>query len=135
MLVVAVQCFVQVGIGAGTCGRIMQVGIECFFHVAGEETLAHEWYEYVPELRFPFLAMRRRFVLKMLEREHMRQLMQQCDEEAIRVQVGIDADAVKRRIRRGIAVIAQHTFALMRDGEVNGIVLKEWRYLLKGAMR
>ena len=135
VLVVAVQCFVQVGIGAGAGGGIVQVGIQCFFHIAGEEALSHKGYEYMPELCLPFLAMWRRFMLKMLECEHMSQLMQQGDEEAIGVQVGINADAVEGRVRHGMAVIAQHTFALMRNGEVNSIGLKEWRYLLKCAMR
>jgi len=67
----------------------------------------------MPELRFPFLAMRRYFISEMHVGKQVRQFMQQSNEEAIRVQIGINADTVVRGICKGVPVIAEHAFAFM----------------------
>lgn len=79
----------------------------------------------MPELCFPLLAMRLHLVLEMYEGEHVRQLVQQGNEKTVRVQIGIDTDAVMRIIPGGITIIPEHAFALVCYGKVYGMGLKE----------
>lgn len=135
VLVIPVQRLEEVGVGAGAGGGVVQVGIERFLHVSREEFFTEERYEYVPELRLPLVSMRLRLVLKVQVGKQVSQLVQQRYQEAVRVQVGIDADAVKRCIRRGVPVIAKHRPPLVGECQVNNVGLKERSYLFVRALR
>ena len=69
-------------------------------------------------------------MLKMHKGIHMRKLVQQRDQEAIWIQIGIDAYAMIWRIGNRMAIVAQHAFAFMSDGKMNGMRLKERSDLL-----
>ena len=65
----------------------------------------------------------------------MRQFMQQRYQEAVRIEVGIDAYPVVRGLRHRVAVIAQYAPAIMGERKVYGMRSEERRYLLKCPMR
>ena len=68
----------------------------------------------MPELCFPFLAMRVHFMPEMYKGEQVRELMEECYEEAVRIECSIDTDAVERVFNSRVSVVAKHAFALMR---------------------
>lgn len=89
----------------------------------------------MPELRLPLFPMRRDPIPKMYEHFEMGDLMQQGDQEAVRVEVYVDADTMIVVLARWMAIIAQHGFALVGERKVYGMILKIGRNERKGSLR
>lgn len=68
----------------------------------------------MPVFFFPFWSVRCSLVAILNKCEHMRQLMQQGDQEAVGVKIGIDAYSVFGMFFGGSAVVSKNAFALMR---------------------
>ncbi len=134
-LIVLVQGLVEVGVGTGAGCWIVQVVIQCFLHLGGKDALAHERQQHVAELGLPLLAMGAVVVRIVYGGEHMRQLVYQRYQEAVGVKVGIDAHAVVGLAGHGLPVVAQHALALVREGEVHGMVAKVGRHHMEGVGR
>lgn len=135
VFVISIECFEQLGVGAGASCGIVQVGIECLFYIARENFLAQERNKDVPELCFPFVAMRLRLMLEVEVGEHVCQLVQQRNEEAVLVQVCIYCNAVVRHTRHWVPVVAKHRPSLVGERKVDDVSLKERGYLFIRTLR
>jgi len=134
-VVVTVERFVQMRVGAGAGFGVVEVAYQGCFNISGKEIFADVRNQHFLELIFPFAAVGQYRALVLDKDKHMRQLVQQRDEKTIWVQGGIDTDAVIRCIAGRVAVIAQHTLALAGEGEVYGMILKILGHLLKSVGR
>lgn len=134
LFVIPVKCFIQPGISAGACGRVVEIGGECFFHIFGKEALADEGDEDMPELGFPFKSMRLCLVSEMYKDLQMRKLMKKRDQEAIGIKIYIDGDAMIGMISERRPVVSENALPFMGKGKMNRVKSEKRHQQLESAL-